>query len=306
VATHPHAAALVPVTKTLLRRWPLPALSSGADKEQRGDLLVLAGSTETPGAAVLAALAALRVGAGKLTIGAPAAVAPSIASSVPEARVLALPSSSNGGITAGALRVVRTAVARADAILVGPGMTDSPALRDLVQSVVARPKAPALVLDAAALHSVAKLQKLRRAHTPYAVITPHAGEMARLVGSARQAVESEPAGFARRLAREANVIVVLKGAVTIIAHPAGHAWKHVGDAIGLATSGSGDTLAGAIAGLAARGAVMEQAAAWGVAVHALAGKALTLRYKGPGLLAREIAGEMPGILNTLEAKAGRG
>jgi len=61
-----------------------------------------------------------------------------------------------------------------------------------------------------------------------------------------------------------------------------------------------------IAGLAARGAVMEQAAAWGVAVHALAGKALTLRYKGPGLLAREIAGEMPGILNTLEAKAGRG
>ena len=126
--------------------------------------------------------------------------------------------------------------------------------------------------------------------------------MALLVGADRRSVEADPAAFAKRLAQEANVVVVLKGAVTIIAHPDGQTWKPARNAIGLATSGSGDVLAGGIAGFAARGAILEQAAVWGVAVHSLAGLALTHRYGGPGLLAREIAGEMPNIINSLGTK----
>jgi len=178
-------------------------------------------------------------------------------------------------------------------------MIDSTALREFVTATVKTKRRPAVVLDAAALRAVNGFASVPSKDRPFAVITPHAGEMARLVVADRRSIEAEPASFACDLAHQANVVVVLKGAVTVIAHPAGPAWQHVGHAIGLGTSGSGDVLAGVISGLAARGAALEQAAVWGVAIHALAGEVLTRRYGGPGLLAREIASELPAILNAI-------
>ena len=249
---------MVRVTKSLLRAWPLPTLPPNADKEDRGHILVVAGSSETPGAAVLAALAAMRVGAGKLVVCTPASIAPSLAAQLPEARVIALATALGGGISARGAKALRAASQTADAILCGPGMIDSKALREFVMTTVKSQRRLALVLDAAALGAVNELANVPLRDPPFGVITPHAGEMARLVAADRRSIEDEPASFACRLARKANVVVVLKGAVTIIAHPTGPAWKHVGHAIGLGTSGSGDVLAGVISGLATRGATLNR------------------------------------------------
>jgi hydroxyethylthiazole kinase-like uncharacterized protein yjeF len=134
------------------------------------------------------------------------------------------------------------------------------------------------------------------------IVTPHCGEMAHLTGIEKDDIVSGP--DARALASSAawNAVVALKGARTVIASPQGEMWEHEGGNVGLAISGSGDTLAGIIAGLAARGATLEQAACWGVALHARAGERLAERMGVLGYLAREIPNEIPALL---ESVAGR-
>ena len=134
------------------------------------------------------------------------------------------------------------------------------------------------------------------------VLTPHAGEMAHLSGDAKDAIVADPDRHALAAAVRWNAIVALKGARTIITAPDGARWQHAGGNVGLATSGSGDTLAGIIAGLAARGATLAQATCWGVALHAQAGARLALQFGQLGYLARELPGEIPFLL---EAIAGR-
>jgi hydroxyethylthiazole kinase-like uncharacterized protein yjeF len=128
------------------------------------------------------------------------------------------------------------------------------------------------------------------------ILTPHAGEMASLLGIELEAVEGDRVLVARTFARDSGAIVVLKGADTCIAAPDGRAWLHTGGSIGLGTSGSGDVLGGVIAGLVARGASAEQAAVWGVALHGRAGARLSKRHATVGFLAREIAWELPWVL----------
>jgi ADP-dependent NAD(P)H-hydrate dehydratase len=124
------------------------------------------------------------------------------------------------------------------------------------------------------------------------LLTPHAGEMAHLMGLSKEDILADPLATAAQAARQWNATVALKGPTTIIATAAGEAWCHQGGNSGLATSGSGDTLAGAIAGLAARGASLPQACAWGVVLHAQAGERLS-RMLGPvGFLARELPDQM--------------
>ena len=131
------------------------------------------------------------------------------------------------------------------------------------------------------------------------VITPHAGEMASLLDRSREAVEADPLAVAREVAGRLRVVVALKGPSTHIATPDGRAWVNESGCIGLGTSGSGDTLAGLVAGLLARGAEPAQALLWGVHVHAEAGARLAKRIGEVGFLARELPGEMPAILAEL-------
>ena len=132
-----------------------------------------------------------------------------------------------------------------------------------------------------------------------AVLTPHAGEMASLLGQDKTHVERDPAGAARRAAADLGAVVALKGASTHIADPAGTLLRYDGGRVGLATSGSGDTLAGLVAGLAARGAAPLDAAAWGVFLHGEAGNALARRVGPIGYLARELLDEVPPIMARL-------
>jgi NAD(P)H-hydrate repair Nnr-like enzyme with NAD(P)H-hydrate dehydratase domain len=131
------------------------------------------------------------------------------------------------------------------------------------------------------------------------LLTPHAGEMAHLCAADKQTVLAHRDDAARQAARRWNALVALKGATTMIAAPDGRLWRHEGGNIGLAASGSGDTLSGIIAGLAARGAPLEQACAWGVALHARAGEALAQRYGLLGYLPRELAAQVPAIMHAL-------
>jgi NAD(P)H-hydrate repair Nnr-like enzyme with NAD(P)H-hydrate dehydratase domain len=131
---------------------------------------------------------------------------------------------------------------------------------------------------------------------PQIAVTPHLGEMAHLCHADKDALACHPAQAATRAAAAWQAVVALKGATTCIATPNARLWRHTGGNVGLATSGSGDVLAGLILGLAARGAPLEQAVAWGVAVHALAGEWLAARVGPLGYLAREIPGEFPALL----------
>jgi hydroxyethylthiazole kinase-like uncharacterized protein yjeF len=290
------------VDAALLRAWPLPLPSLEADKEQRGHVLVLGGSREMPGAVILAATAALRAGAGKLTIATGNSVAQLVALAIPEARVLGLAETGAGGFTQEAVAQLDPLADCINAILVGPGMQDEAATAALVHALLPRldGTSTSVVLDACAMGAILYPPAGMRA-VPYRfaqplVMTPHAGEMAHLTGIAKEEILAAPDREAVAAAESWNAVVALKGARTVIAAPSGERWQHEGGNVGLATSGSGDVLAGVIAGLAARGAGLAQATCWGVALHAQAGERLAERLGILGYLARELADAIPALL----------
>ena len=162
----------------LLRDWPLPQPGGGADKEERGSTLVIAGSAETRGAAALAATSALRAGAGKLVVATVASIAAGLALTLAEARVIALPETPDGGIAPTALAKVEPLLGRIDALLIGPGLQDAAATRAFAKRVVKRATRAAVVLDALAMDVILDVRRFERT----ALLTPHAGEMAHLTG----------------------------------------------------------------------------------------------------------------------------
>jgi ADP-dependent NAD(P)H-hydrate dehydratase len=277
-----------PIDDALLQSWPLPDCPAHADKVHRGTVLVVAGGVETAGAALLAGTAALRAGAGRLTVltGRPHAAALAVA--LPEARVIASIGSQP------AAPDVRIDASKADAVLIGPGLAEKDA-RAFAKAFIANCTVP-VILDAGAIPALRDLKGRRPVPL---LITPHTGELAHLEAISRDDVERDPAAAARVAADRWNAGVVLKGAVSYLVVPGEGQWRHDGGNAGLATSGSGDVLAGLIAGLAARGASLAQAAAWGVALHARAGDILSRRFGPIGYLARELAVEAPALLQSM-------
>ena len=286
-----------PLDAALLRRWPLPEVPDDADKEVRGRILVVAGSREIPGAALLAGTAALRAGAGKLVIATGRSVATQLALAVPEARVIGLRESDAGSFALDGLPLLDASLDSADAVLIGPGLVDEAGTSRFVAALLARGVKAPIVLDALAMCVVKQGHPL----SPQVLMTPHAGEMAGLTGLHKQSVVDDPEGAVVHALNAWNAVVALKGATTLVAEPGGRGWRHEAGHPGLATSGSGDVLAGLIAGLAARGAPLGQAACWGVVLHALAGRELARRKGEVGYLAREIANEIPAMLESVRA-----
>jgi hydroxyethylthiazole kinase-like uncharacterized protein yjeF len=284
-----------------LMRWPLPQPDPDGDKEGRGRVLVVAGSHQMPGAAVLAATAALRAGAGKLVIATPRSAAPWVALAMPEARVIALDEGDDGGPAPHSAQQLADVASRAGAVLVGPGMLPEGTLVEFTLRLLPHLGEVPLLLDACALPAVQQ-GPIRESAGPV-VVTPHLGEMARLTGLDKERVRIEAPALAVQHAQRWNAVVALKSAITYIATPEGETWQHDAGNIGLATSGSGDTLAGLIAGLLARGTPPVQATAWGVALHARAGEVLAERLGRLGYLAREIPTEVPALMQRFEARA---
>jgi hydroxyethylthiazole kinase-like uncharacterized protein yjeF len=281
----------------LLRTMPLPA--PGGDKEARGRVLVAGGNRAVPGAVVLAAEAALRAGAGKLQVATGVSTAPGLALRLPEALVQGLPETEAGDLAPAAAEDLAKSAGRTDALLLGPGMMDTNAAMALVQGVLGRldpAEAPYLALDAGALCGHAALSDALRPHAGRAVLTPHAGEMATVLDVERAEVEADPLGTGRHAASLLQAVVVMKGEWTAVVSPEGQAWTYPGGGPGLGTSGSGDVLAGIVAGLLARGAPPVEAACWAVWLHGEAGRALSRRIGPLGFLARELAAEVPRLM----------
>ena len=285
----------VDLSAELLRGWALPSPDAEGDKESRGQVLVIAGSREMPGAALLAARAALRAGAGKLSMAVPQSVSQGIALRLPEARVVALPETDAGGLAPHGAELLEALAQRTSAVLAGPGMLDAASVPDFLAAALAHVPQAVVVLDALAMEAVGS----GRGFSQPIVLTPHAGEMAGLTGIDKETIAADPARHADAGARRWGALVVLKGSTTCIAAADGRAWRHHCRVPGLATSGSGDVLAGALAGLAAQGASPEQAAAWAVAAHARAGTHLAARHGTLGYLASEICDALPGALREL-------
>ena len=290
-----------------LRGWPLPMPSSDGDKEVRGHVLVLGGSREMPGAVILAATAAMRAGAGKLTIATGASVAQLVALAIPEARVIGLRETAEGGFTTDAVAHLNPLADRVSAVLIGPGMQDEVATAALVRVLLPKLDGASVVLDAGAMGILINpdldASEGNFRFGQQVIVTPHAGEMAHLTGISKEDINGNPDTRAAAAARDWNAVVALKGALTVICAPDGGMWQHEGGNVGLAISGSGDVLAGIIAGLAARGATLAQATCWGVALHAQAGDRLAERMGLLGYLARELPDEIPSLLE-LAARAG--
>ena len=297
--TAPATGAAVVVDDAFLRSWPLPQPSADGDKEERGRVLVIAGSREMPGALILAATAALNAGAGKLTVATAASVARLVATELPEARVIELPETEAHGIDRSAIERVQELLPHINAVLIGPGMQDEPAACEFCADLLEHLAASTLVLDAADMGVVRGPAPTIGSFAGPTILTPHAGELAHLTGDAKDAICDQPAPSALGAARRWNAIVALKGATTFIAAPDGSLWRHTGGNVGLAISGSGDVLAGVIAGLASRGAPAAQAAVWGVALHARAGEQLAARSGPLGYLARDLSAEVPALMGTL-------
>lgn len=296
------AVAVVVTPEVLRRRLALPQPDEEGDKEERGRVLVVGGAVEMPGAIILAATAALRAGAGKLQIATCSSIASLVGATVPESRVFALPETAHGGIAPRAATILSEHAAQAQAVVVGPGMVDEEAVARLLKKMLPDMEHAMLVLDAAALLPLAGDAQMLHALRGRVVITPHAGEMAKISGVTKASVEADPLASARKAARELRAVVALKGRETFIVAPDGSAYVNRAGNVGLATSGSGDTLSGLIAGLGARGAAPLQAAVWGVYLHARAGDRLARRMGRLGFLARELLAEVPRLMSDFERR----
>jgi ADP-dependent NAD(P)H-hydrate dehydratase len=283
-----------PISEAALRRWPLPRPDDTAGKEDRGQVLIIGGSRELPGTMRLCGEAALRGGAGKLQIATVRSAAVQLGVMLPEARIIALPESSDGTLGS-RWSALQPLALRADAVLVGPGTVATTAMRRLVRQLMSHIDAP-MVIDAGALTSV-----LAAKPGGATLITPHAGEMAALLDIEREAVEAEPVAIAHAFAEKHALIVVLKAKTTVIADGV-EVWTQAQGVPGLGTSGSGDVLSGLLSGLLARGAHPVQAAAWAVYLHARAGKELASEIGTVGFLARELSALFPKLLAKMESR----
>lgn len=280
----------------LLRDFPLPDHPEDSGKEDRGRLLAIAGSRELVGAALLAGTAALRAGAGKLQVATGGSVAPTLGVALPEARVIGHEEGTNGCIAESAIAPLVETAASAHAMVVGCGMQPGPTLSGLIRAVLDRCHNMALVLDAAALECLSHTSDKLRSHRGGVALLPHGGEMAKLLGHERDAIEADPAAAARTAADRYGAVALVKGGISRIAAPDGRAFRYVGGGVGLATSGSGDVLAGIVGGLCARGADVLTATLWGVWLHGEAGRLLTDRVGRIGFLARELPDLVPGLM----------
>jgi ADP-dependent NAD(P)H-hydrate dehydratase len=278
------------------REFPLPPVPEDGDKEDRGRLLVVAGSHEVPGAALLAGAAGLRAGAGKLQIATAASISVALGIALPEAMVLGVAETPKGCLAAAATPRIVALGKDARAMVVGCGLRHGPPLDHMVDGLLASGLDAILVLDAAVLGALAPRAAKVRGWKGGAILLPHSREMARLLECAPEAVEKDPLAAARRAAERYGAVAVVKGPVSFVAVPDGRAFAYQGGGIGLATSGSGDVLAGIVGGLAARGADPLTATLWGVWLHGEAGRELGKEVGRIGFLARELSDRVPRLI----------
>jgi NAD(P)H-hydrate epimerase len=266
-----------------------------------GRLAVIAGSRGKAGAAILAARGALRAGAGLVTVFCPASLEPEIIGSLPEAMTFGLPEE-GGAIAAAAWPHAAAALKEFDAAVAGPGLSTAHGAVSFLDHLRRWPRP--LVCDADALNAFAGRPRAFASRSPR-VLTPHPGEAARLLGVSTRTIQADRLGSARRLARSAGAVVVLKGAATLVAEPGGSVAVNPTGTPLMATAGSGDVLAGALGALLAGGTRAREAARAAVWLHGAAGELLAQDLGDAGLLSHELADAIPRARRDLAGESRR-
>jgi len=276
-----------------LESHPLPRVIDG-DKETKGRILVVAGSRDVPGAALLSATAAMRAGAGKLRIATVESAAAALGIAMPEAMVVGLSEDEDGGFAGSAVDPIGDAAQEVDAVVAGPGVRRSDMCKRMAEVLLESDAA--LALDVALLETLEPLHErsLERRTTP--ILLPNAKELAALLDCKPEHVDDDPIGCGTRAAGLYRSVVLVKGVTSHVVTPAGECWTYEGGAPGLGVSGSGDVLAGIVGGLLARGAEPLNALLWSVWLHGEAGAQLAKKVGPIGFLAREIADAIPALL----------
>jgi NAD(P)H-hydrate epimerase len=272
----------------------LPLRPPSGHKGSFGHVLVIAGSRGKTGAAALAAEGALRAGAGLVTAAVPRGLEPILELKLTEAMTLDCDDERGGFAASSAERLLREAGSR-DAVVLGPGLSGEDGARFVVRTLAGRVGLP-LVIDADGLNVFEREPEALRGPGPR-VLTPHPGEMSRLLGRPVDAIQRDRVGSARELARRTRAVVLLKGARSVIASPEGEVYVNPTGGPGLATGGTGDVLAGVVAALLAQQVAPFDAAVVGAYLHGRAGE-----VRKVGLLAGEMARHIPEVWSALAAR----
>lgn len=274
-------------------RTVLPVRQTSDHKGSFGHAGIIAGSVGKTGAAAMAAKAALRSGAGLVTIAVPSSVNDIVESKLLEAMTIPMPETKARTFARSAFDRLSSFISVRSAVAIGPGLSTHPETVELIQALTPRLDRPA-VLDADALNALAGRASLLTTCKVPPILTPHPGEMARLETDATsQSVNSDRIGTARRFARERGVFVVLKGARTVVARPDGSAAICPTGNPGMATAGTGDVLTGMMVGLLAQGLSSWDAACSATYLHGLAGDLASAEKGQAGLLAGDVIDYIP-------------
>ena len=275
----------------------LPKRDPEGHKGLYGHVLVLAGSKGKTGAAAMTCLGALRAGAGLVTLGIPESLNTIMEIKLTEPMTEPLPEGESGTLGPKALKRIQSLCEGKKALAIGPGLSQSLGTKSLVQALLRRLRDIPLVIDADGLNALAEAPEGLKTLTGRAILTPHPGEMSRLSGQPIKAIQADRIQTARAFSRKYGVVVVLKGARTVIADPEGPVYLNpVAHSI-LASGGTGDILTGLILGFLSQGLPLTEAACLGVFLHGQAGAWLARERGGQGILASELLEKIPGLLS---------
>lgn len=271
----------------LTKEWvikKLPPRPESANKGTFGKVLVIAGSENYPGAAYLACAGAYRIGVGLVTLVTTETVQQIVGKKLPEVTFIILPA--------------RASFKEYDACLIGPGLGQSNQAVELMEQVL-NSSLPPTVIDGDGLNILSKKEEWWKKLNGEVILTPHPGEMARLTGLTVQKIQSDRINLANSFAKKWGKVVILKGANTVIASSIGQVHLSPFANPALSTAGTGDVLAGVIAGLLAQGLNLFDSASVGVYIHGLAGETLRKKIGNTGVLAGDLLPVLPQVLANL-------
>ncbi len=279
-------------------RNAFPKRALDAHKYQLGKVFVLAGSTGLTGAAALTSTSALRSGAGAVVLGVPEQLNLMMEKKLTEIMTLPLADNGSGVLHASSWDRIRQQCEWADVIAVGPGLSVSEDVKEIIVRMVKEIQKP-LVLDADGLNLLAGNDTILAKREARVIITPHTGEFSRLTGISNDEIKNERLGVVQRYARMRNITVLLKGGPSIVASKDGILYINRTGNPGMATAGAGDVLTGVIAGLWAQGMTDDAAAYSGAYIHGVAGDAAKARYGEQAMTAGDIQEELLKVLKEI-------
>ena len=298
----PHVATRIGCRQHLITpgalKKKIPQRSAAAHKGHTGHLLILAGSPGKTGAAAMTATAAIRAGAGLVTLGISKSLNPVLETMVTEVMTVGMPETADGALDESAHKSVASLIKEKRCLAMGPGLGTHGSTGRLVHRLIEESHVP-MVVDADGLNLIAaEPSVLSRRRSPI-ILTPHPGEMARLSGDSTADIQNDRIGHARSFAERYQVHVVLKGAATVVARPDGTVFVNATGNPGMAAGGMGDVLTGLIAGLITQGVETSAAAQAGVYLHGMAADRMAKKKAPVGYLATEVIDTLPEVMDEL-------